>query len=172
MKRRSYILTLTLIWGIATSYSQGVAWSLFPTGFAVSRSATATLTSSVGATFVGFSRVGSASISSGSLSGRIVAVTGVKESNSLLPREYTLYQNYPNPFNPSTTVRYDLPKATFVALNVFDVLGRHVSTIVNEEKPAGAYQVNVYTPNLPSGVYFYRIHAGDFVKTKKFILLK
>ena len=69
-------------------------------------------------------------------------------------------------------MRYDLPKATFVNLNIFDVLGRQVSTIVEGEKPAGTYEVIVYVPNLASGIYFYRILARDYMKTKKFVLLK
>ena len=128
--------------------------------------------SSVGEPFVGFSQIGSSTIRSGSLFRNVVIVTGLKEGNNQSPLKYALYQNYPNPFNPSTTVRYDLPKATFVTLTIFDVLGRQVSTIIEGEKPAGTYQVNVFMPHLPSGVYFYRIQARDYVKTMKFILLK
>jgi hypothetical protein len=172
MKRLTYILALSLILGGEIMFSQSVGWSFFPTGFGVSQSASTSLISSVGEPFVGFSQISSASIRSGSLFRNIVIVTGLRESNNQLPLEYALYQNYPNPFNPSTTVRYDLPRATFVTLTIFDVLGRQISTIVEEKKPAGTYQVNVYLPNLPSGVYFYRIQAHDYVKTKKFILLR
>jgi len=172
MTRLAYILALALLLGGGTLFSQSVERSFFPAGFGFSQSASITLISSVGEPFVGFSRIGSTSIRSGSLFRNAVIVTGLRESNDQLPLKYALYQNYPNPFNPSTTVRYDLPKATFVTLTIFDLLGRQISTIVEEEKPAGTYQVNVYVPNLPSGVYFYRIQARDFVKTKKFVLLR
>jgi hypothetical protein len=172
MIRMVYISALILIMGCRIMFSQSVDGSFFPSGFGFSQSASITLISSVGEPFVGFSLIGSTSIYSGSLFRNVVIITGLRESKSQLPLEYALYQNYPNPFNPSTTVRYDLPRATFVTLSIYDVLGRQISTIVEGEKPAGTYQVNVYIPNLPSGVYFYRIQARDYVKTKKFVLLK
>ena len=173
MIKLAYILALSLIMGGGTmfSQSQSVEWSFSPSGFGFSQSASTTLISSVGEPFVGFSQIGCAFVHSGSLFGNIVIVIGMTENKSQLP-EYALYQNYPNPFNLSTTVRYDLPRATFVTLTIFDVLGRQISTIVEGEKPAGAYQVNVYVPNLSSGVYFYRLQACDYVKTKKFVLLR
>jgi len=172
MTRLVYILTFSLLLGGGTMFSQRVERSLFPIGFGYSQSSSATLISSVGEPFVGFSQIGSMSIRSGSLFRTVVFITGLKEGKNQLPLEYALYQNYPNPFNPSTTVRYDLPKATFVTLTIFDLLGRQISTIIEGEKPAGTYQVNVYVPNLPSGVYFYRLQARDYVKTKKFVLLR
>jgi hypothetical protein len=172
MTRLLFLLVFCLTLAGETIFAQGVEWSFFPSGFAISRSASTTLISSVGEPFVGFSQLGSTSIRSGSLARNIVIVTGLKDDKSQLPFEYALYQNYPNPFNPSTTVKYDLPKATFVTLAIFDVLGRHISTIVEEEKSAGTYQVSITVPNLPSGVYFYRIHTRDYAKTKKFVLLR
>ncbi len=88
------------------------------------------------------------------------------------PSVYTLYQNYPNPFNPTTKIEYQLPELSKVKLTIYDVLGREVTTLVNEEKPAGTYEVDFDGTNLPSGVYFYRIESGSFSDTKKFILLK
>ncbi len=172
MTRLIFLFVLFLTLEGRTAFSQDVERPLFPSGFGFSQSASTTLVSSIGEPFVGFSQMGSASIRSGSLSGTVVIATGLLVNNGQLPRAYELYQNYPNPFNPSTTVKYDLPKASFVTLCIYDVLGRNISTIVNEEKPAGAYQVNVYLPNLPSGVYFYRIQAHDYVKTKKLVLLR
>ena len=88
------------------------------------------------------------------------------------PTSFLLYQNYPNPFNPSTTIKYSVPNQSIVSLKLFDVLGSEIKTIVNEEKPIGNYEVNFDASNLPSGVYFYRLQAGDFVETKKMVLLK
>ncbi len=85
---------------------------------------------------------------------------------------YKLFQNYPNPFNPSTRIDYSIPRSSFVTLKVYDILGREVATLVNEEKPAGNYEVEFNGSNLSSGVYFYRIEAESFVSTKKLVLLK
>jgi len=82
-----------------------------------------------------------------------VLTTSVGENT---PATFSLQQNYPNPFNPSTAVRYQLPVASVVRLVVYDMLGREMATLVNEQKPAGIHQVE-YSPNLPSGTYFYRL---------------
>jgi photosystem II stability/assembly factor-like uncharacterized protein len=85
---------------------------------------------------------------------------------------FSLIQNYPNPFNPNTTITYSIPIAGKVSLKIFDVLGNEIATLVNEEKTTGNYTVNFDASNLTSGVYFYRIQAGDYVETKKMIYLK
>jgi len=89
-----------------------------------------------------------------------------------IPSEFKLYQNYPNPFNPVTTIRFNVKDNMFVSLKVFDLLGREVSSLVNEKLNAGEYSVPFYGAYLPSGVYFYRLWAGDFSETKKMLLLK
>ena len=81
-------------------------------------------------------------------------------------------QNYPNPFNPSTKLKYSVPQTSRVQIKVYDVLGNEVATLVNEEKPAGVYEANWNAANLSSGVYFYQIKAGNYVETKKMILMK
>jgi hypothetical protein len=86
--------------------------------------------------------------------------------------EFVLRQNYPNPFNPSTTIMYDLPKDSRVSLKVFDILGREVTTLVNEDQKAGRRSVEWNAIRLSSGVYFYRLEAGNFVSVKKLLLLK
>lgn len=86
--------------------------------------------------------------------------------------DYQLLQNYPNPFNPVTKIRYSIPELTRVQIKVFDVLGAEIATLVNKEKPAGHYELNWNAGNLPSGVYFYQLRAGDFIQTRKLILLK
>ena len=91
---------------------------------------------------------------------------------SNLPEEYNLFGNYPNPFNPSTIIRYELPKQSYVNLTIYDVLGREVAVLVNEQKPAGRYEIKFDAKNLPSGIYLFRINAEDFVKTRKMLLLK
>lgn len=96
--------------------------------------------------------------------------------------DYGLEQNYPNPFNPNTTIKYQIPELSFITIKIYDVLGNEVATLINEEKPAGIYEVEFsaeggsasgrdeYT--LPSGIYFYRLESSSFAQTKKLILLK
>jgi hypothetical protein len=85
---------------------------------------------------------------------------------------FDLEQNYPNPFNPSTTIKYELPRASYVNLTVFDVLGRQVSVLVNERKAPGSYEVKFDGSGLASGVYFYRIQAGSYVQSRELLLLR
>lgn len=89
-----------------------------------------------------------------------------------IPSEYFLLQNFPNPFNPSTTIKFNVPERSAVALKVYDVLGKEVATLLNEEKSEGSYEVEFDGSDLTSGIYFYRLQASGFVETKKMILLK
>ena len=100
-------------------------------------------------------------------------ITSVEEEIiNLLPTGYSLSQNYPNPFNPSTRFRYSVPQSSKVVIKVFDILGKEITTLMNEQKLAGTYELTWNASNLPSGVYFYRLNAGEFTETKKMILLK
>jgi|GEM_PF-3835831 len=89
-----------------------------------------------------------------------------------LPNDFALTQNYPNPFNPTTIISYQIPTNGFVLLKVFDALGREVKTLVNESKGKGSYNVSFNASSLPSGIYFYQLRAGDYISTKKMVLLK
>ncbi len=93
-------------------------------------------------------------------------------TEAMLPVAYSLSQNYPNPFNPQTTIRYTLPKRTYVVLSVFDMTGREIIRLVNQEQNQGEYKVTVDGSNMASGVYFYLIKAGSFSETHKMILLR
>jgi uncharacterized protein (TIGR02145 family) len=104
--------------------------------------------------------------------------TGI-ESETNYQNGYPLNQNYPNPFNPSTKISYQIPELSFVTLKVYDVLGNELATLVNEEKPAGNYEIEFSATghssevgNLPSGVYFYTLTAHNFFETRKMILIK
>ena len=98
------------------------------------------------------------------------------------PGDFILYQNYPNPFNPSTRIKFTIPsvettrQVVFTTLKVFDLLGNEVATLVNEEKSAGEYEVELNASSgireLVSGIYFYQLQSGSFVETKKMVLLK
>ena len=88
------------------------------------------------------------------------------------PRTFSLEQNFPNPFNPATTIRFALPRDSFVRLRVFDVAGAFVAELVNERRPAGIYSELFDASSLSSGIYFYRIEADGFVRSRKLVLLK
>lgn len=94
------------------------------------------------------------------------------ESRSELPQQFSLEQNFPNPFNPSTNIKYEIPSTGHVALRVFDMLGREVAALVNEQKQPGTYTVEWDASGMASGVYLYRLHAGGLVETKKAVVLK
>lgn len=99
-------------------------------------------------------------------------LTNIGIDNNMPPKGYYLSQNYPNPFNPSTKITYGIATDGIVSLRIYDILGREVSILVNEEKPAGKYEVNFNASSLASGVYFYRLEVRGFTQTKKLLLLK
>ena len=99
-------------------------------------------------------------------------IIGIAPIQGILPDDYTLFQNYPNPFNPKTTIEFDIPKAEFTRLIIYDVLGREVATLVNEELKAGRYEVNWTTGNFSSGIYYFRLKAEDYQETRKMLLIK
>lgn len=100
------------------------------------------------------------------------AVTAIGPAHSDVPDAFGLEQNFPNPFNPVTTIRFSLARTVDVNLAVYDVLGRRVTLLVNERKNAGVYEVNFDASRLSSGVYLYRLQAGEYVATKKLLLLR
>jgi glucuronoarabinoxylan endo-1,4-beta-xylanase len=95
-----------------------------------------------------------------------------EQHGSFQPSIFQLHQNYPNPFNPSTVIEYQIPTAENVSLKIFDMLGREVATLVNERKSPGTYEVMFDGSRLASGMYFYRLQAGNLVETKKLVLLR
>lgn len=101
-----------------------------------------------------------------------IGVVSVGDPGNNLPQSYSIEQNYPNPFNPATTIRYSIPKEGLVSLKVYDLIGEEVATLVNEIKQPGNYAVTFDAKNLSSGVYFYKMQAGSFIETKKFLLMK
>jgi hypothetical protein len=101
-----------------------------------------------------------------------IIITGIKEASNVAPKAYSLSQNYPNPFNPTTNINFSLVKPSNVTLAVYNVLGQKVATIVNQFMQAGSYTYQFDASRLASGVYIYRIEAGNFVSIKKFVLLK
>jgi len=108
------------------------------------------------------------------------SVVGVESISNDIPDEFRLSQNYPNPFNPSTTIRFSMPEESFVTIKVFNTLGEEITTLINENIIAGNYEIEFDASKLPSGIYIYRLQAGDpstssgqsFVETQKMVLIK
>ncbi len=108
----------------------------------------------------------------GAVYGDTAMVTGINQTGTEIPDKFSLSQNYPNPFNPSTNIKFQIPKSGFVKLIIFDVLGKEVQIIVNQQLSPGSYEADFDGRSLPSGVYYYKLEAGDFTETKKMVLIK
>ena len=98
-------------------------------------------------------------------------ITGVSNGTEI-PKEYQIYQNYPNPFNPTTNIKFDVPKSSIVKIKVYDVTGKKISELVNQEMAPGVYNIDWNGTGYASGIYFYKITAGDFTKVMKMLLIK
>ena len=99
-------------------------------------------------------------------------LTGLTQNSGEIPTKYALMQNYPNPFNPTTKIRFDLPKSTHAKLIIYDILGREVTTLVNEKLNVGSYEVSWSAGSYPSGVYYYRLETNDYSSVKKMLMIK
>ena len=123
----------------------------------------------------GIAVVRNTTLDGGSTSSMFVLSTeplDVSENENTMPSQYSLQQNYPNPFNPTTKINYAIPQPEFVSLRVYDVLGKEIATLVNEEKNSGNYQVDFTGYGLSSGIYYYTLKAGNYSETRKLVLLK
>jgi len=103
---------------------------------------------------------------------RKFATVGINQIGTEIPERYQLMQNYPNPFNPMTSIEFSIPKQGFVRLNIYDITGRLISTLLNENKSEGSYRIQFDASKLSSGVYFYKMESGNFVSVKRMILVK
>lgn len=102
-----------------------------------------------------------------------MSLTGIEPSvNSQIPKEFNLEQNYPNPFNPVTKINFDVPKSGLVTLKVYDILGKEIAVLVNENKNPGSYSVDFDGYSFSTGMYFYRLESNGFISTKKMMLIK
>jgi len=99
-------------------------------------------------------------------------LTNINNNSTSVIKDFKLYQNYPNPFNPTTNIKFDLPKDVQVSVKIYDMVGREIKTLANEFKTAGRYSVTFSGADLASGVYYYKIKAGEFEQVRKMILLK
>jgi hypothetical protein len=91
---------------------------------------------------------------------------------NMIPEDFKLLQNYPNPFNPSTTLSYELSNDSYVDLSIFDLKGKKITSLINDNRSAGTHSIRFNAADLPAGVYFYRLQAGNWADTKKMLLIK
>jgi hypothetical protein len=99
-------------------------------------------------------------------------LVGIQSISNEIPQEFTLFQNYPNPFNPVTTIQFDLPKSGFVEMIIYDINGRVITKLVQQQMNAGSYSADWDASNYPSGVYFYKLESGNFTESKRMVLVK
>jgi hypothetical protein len=172
-------LLISTLTPCCTLFAQSqIVWQSFASAFANSKGAGSSTNSVVGQSFVGEASGNGIHLRSG-LGGFGSAMTSVKASQEKIPFAYALSQNYPNPFNPSTVIAFGIPEASHVSLKIYDLVGKEVSTLVDEDLVAGNHRSTFIADRLSSGVYFYRIIAASkngkgrlFVETKKFLLIK
>ncbi len=175
--RTVFILTLILGLLIPITAQQVLQTSVFGNGGGIADNASFHVISTLGQTGVGIS-VNANYTSYSGFWFSADQITAVEKDELGLPDKFDLQQNYPNPFNPSTTIKYSIPEQSTVKLVIFNMLGELVTELVNQEQDIGYYEVKLNAGNISSGVYFYRLQvytpgrAGDFIKTKKMVLLK
>jgi hypothetical protein len=171
---RMVILTVLLapVIGSTTAAQIGLGPGVFAGGGGVMSGGEWAAVGTIGQSVIGRS-IGTSYAANAGFWGDGGAILGVDDRVTPgLPAEFALLQNYPNPFNPSTIIKFEVPRSTEVRLSVFDVLGREVLVLMNERRDAGVHEVKFDASNLASGVYLYRLQAGDFVSTKKLLLLR
>ena len=177
MKRNSgiYIFIIVLIISnpVTPCFGQNnkVDWYSFNSGYGLLSTASMQVNSIIGQQFIGQTGDGGTKIQSGFISGIQIKI-GVSDELRHIPFDYSLNQNYPNPFNPATTIKYTLSQSGDVSLMVYNLRGQEVALIFKGNMPAGNHQVTWDASNFASGIYFYRLQAGDFVQTRKMVLLK
>jgi hypothetical protein len=168
------LLCLVVGAGVAFAQTTKVTWSSFDGGFIQSQSSNARVRAVAGQSFAGVSLQTGTQVITGFLADTSfrTVVLAVHELPVGLPAAYLLEQNYPNPFNPSTTIRYGLPARAHVTLAVYNTIGQRVVMLVDQEQEGGYHEMRFEGNAFASGVYFYRLQSGDFVQTRKLLLLK
>jgi len=166
------IFTLFFLWNISAQAQYALKSSVFGNGYGVMSGSTNAITSTVGQPFTGTTD-NSSYIHHVGFWYYVNLITGIEGQDDLLPKKFELLQNYPNPFNPVTQIKYAVPKPTHVRLEIYNVLGQRVRTLVDEEKQPGYYTIDFNAGTLASGFYIYRLEASSgFNAVKKMIVTK
>jgi hypothetical protein len=150
----------------------GLTTGVFATGGRMMSSGTYAAAGTIGQSLIGRS-IGTTYAASAGFWGDGAVILGVEEPSPVqVPAELTLMQNYPNPFNPTTTIRYGLPRRSRVSLEVFNTLGQQVARLAQGEEEAGFHEVRFGGRDFSSGVYYYRLRAGDVCQTRRLVLVR
>lgn len=150
-----------------------VGWYTLSGGFGVSKDTATAVVSVAGQQFVGLVSGFGNNVQSGFLADTLMrSVLVLVKEPDVLPTTFDLHQNYPNPFNPTTTIRFDIARTARVVLSLYSILGQEISRMVDGELSPGSYTVMLDARSLASGVYLYRLNAGDFSSVKKLVLAK
>jgi hypothetical protein len=161
-----------LVFSISIYGQYQVQSSVFGNGFGVMNNASNTITSTLGQPFIGTTSNAS-HIHHVGFWMYVNIITDIADEENLLPKEFELMQNYPNPFNPVTKIKYAIPQVSHIRIEIYNVLGQRVRTLVNEEKVPGYYMVDFDVGSLASGFYIYRLQASSgFNAVKKMIVAK
>jgi hypothetical protein len=176
MRLRTFIMLISVSASssLALSQNSAVNWWAMDMGYAASTTGNTKLHSAVGQNSAGVMKTGNTMIMSGFLADTLFrkgVVSAVSEEEAL-PLTFELGQNYPNPFNPTTTIEFSLPKAGHVSLILYDMLGREIEKLVDGELAAGRYRAVWNARGYATGMYVYRLQAGDYVAVKRLLLLK
>jgi hypothetical protein len=102
----------------------------------------------------------------------LAELVGINNIGNTIPKSFYLYQNYPNPFNPTTKIKFNIPKSSFTSIKIYNILGAQIAILLNKQLQPGSYEVEWNASNYPSGVYYYKLNSGDYIETKKMILIK
>lgn len=167
------IISLMLFLLSAVFAQNQIAYSVIGSGGEKSSNESFILTGTVGESFIG----SSVNASNQNFAGFWYVyyndvITSVEDQQEIIPTVFKLEQNYPNPFNPSTIIKFAVPEKSNVLIKIYDILGGEVATLVNEELETGWYERSFNASSLASGIYIYRMNAGNFISTKKMLMVK
>ena len=168
-----FIIVMPLASAIAIYAQNSISQSVVASGGTTLTNNELRMTATVGQPVIGITSTTSYIVQSGFWYGLGDLITSVEQvSEDVLPREFQLQQNYPNPFNPSTTILFAVPQPSRVTVKVYDIRGREVTTLAEDDFHSGEYKIVFEASRLPSGIYFYRMQADDFSQIRKLTLLK
>lgn len=172
-KKYRLLLVVTCCCLVSNSHAQyKISRSVFGNGAVVTKNDSLKMVGTVGQVAIGVISDDNFQNQTGFWYQQLDLKTSVEQTSIELPDKFELHQNYPNPFNPTTTIGFALPEDAHVALIIYDLLGRQVAALLDENRQAGTHQVVFEAEQLPSGVYFYRIESKSFTKVRKLTLLK
>ena len=176
MTRYRFLLLLLPLWTLPASAQMLTRSLVIASGGSTAMTSTVHLQATVGQPFIGTSTTSTHTLEAGFwhtfTTATSVVDTATEEEHDAAPEDYRLDQNYPNPFNPQTTIRYTLAQSDRVSLTIYDLLGRRVALLVDATQAAGTHDAVFDASGLPSGMYLYRLQAGNHVETRRMTLLK